>query len=64
MLDFFVSYNRNDGLWAKGIAEWLKQAGYSCVIQDADFQAGSNFVLETGISFYTSDRPVAPEEDR
>jgi hypothetical protein len=46
MKDFFISYNKNDMLWAKGIGEWLKEAGYSYVMQETDFQPGSNFILE------------------
>jgi hypothetical protein len=46
MKDFFVSYTKNDYLWAAGLDGWLKDAGYSTVIQSIDFSPGSNFVLE------------------
>ncbi|RJR30583.1 MAG: toll/interleukin-1 receptor domain-containing protein [Desulfobacteraceae bacterium] len=59
MVDFFVSYNKNDRLWANGIAEWLKQAGYSCVSQEADFQAGSNFVLEMDKATRAAQRTIS-----
>jgi len=46
MKDFFISYNKNDLLWAKGIGEWLQETGYSYVMQETDFPPGSNFILE------------------
>ncbi len=46
MKDFFISYNKTDILWAKGLGEYLHEAGYSYVMQETDFQPGSNFVLE------------------
>ena len=46
MKDFFISYNKKDILWAKCLGEWLQEAGYSYVMQETDFQPGSNFILE------------------
>ena len=45
-VDFFISYNQADCLWARGIGDWLDQAIYSTVMQSQDFVAGSNFVSE------------------
>jgi hypothetical protein len=45
-VDFFISYNKADKLWAEGIGGWLYQAGYSSISQAQDFVAGSNFVSE------------------
>ncbi len=44
--DFFISYNKADVHWATGIGDWLDQAGYSTILQEQDFVAGSNFVSE------------------
>jgi len=44
--DFFISYNKADRFWAAGIREWLLSAGKTVVMQDPDFQPGSNFVIE------------------
>ncbi|MGZ5527442.1 MAG: toll/interleukin-1 receptor domain-containing protein, partial [Limisphaerales bacterium] len=46
MIDFFISYNKADELWATGIGDWLDQAGYSTVLQAQDFVPGANFVSE------------------
>jgi hypothetical protein len=46
MIDFFVSYNRADRLWATGLADWLDQEGFTTILQEQDFVAGSNFVSE------------------
>src|SRR5258708_37415399 len=46
MNHFFVSYTRNDELFARGLDGWLKRAGFTTVIQCVDFVPGSNFVLE------------------
>src|SRR5882762_4106915 len=46
MEDFFISYNKADRLWASGIGDWLDQAGYTTIIQERDFAAGSNFMSE------------------
>src|SRR4051812_34934042 len=44
--DFFVSYNRQDRVWAEWIAWTLEERGYATVLQAWDFRPGSNFVLE------------------
>jgi tetratricopeptide (TPR) repeat protein len=46
VLDFFVSYNRQDRVWAEWIAWTLEERGYVTVLQAWDFRPGSNFVLE------------------
>lgn len=46
MEDFFVSYNKADKDWAEGLANWLDQAMFTTILQEQDFVAGSNFVLE------------------
>jgi len=57
--DFFVSYTKADHLWAKGIGDWLEEAGYSVFMQDPDFHAGSNFVLKMQEGTSTCDRTIA-----
>ena len=44
--DFFISYNQADRAWAAWIAWELEEAGYTTLLQDWDFPAGSNFVIE------------------
>jgi len=44
--DFFISYTGADLPWARWIAWELEAAGYTTILQDWDFQAGANFVLE------------------
>lgn len=46
MNDFFISYTKSDRGYAITIKGWLEDAGYSVVMQEPDFEAGSNFVLE------------------
>jgi hypothetical protein len=46
MKDFFISYTKADRGYAITIRGWLEDAGHSVVMQDSDFVAGSNFVLE------------------
>ncbi len=46
VLDFFVSYNRQDRIWAEWIAWTLEERGHTTVLQAWDFRPGSNFVLE------------------
>lgn len=45
-VDFFISYTKADRGYAIAIRGWLEDAGHSVVMQDPDFVAGSNFVLE------------------
>lgn len=59
MKDFFVSYNQADRLWAIGIRGWLEDAGYSVVMQQGDFTAGSNFVLEMDAATKSANRLIA-----
>jgi tetratricopeptide (TPR) repeat protein len=42
--DFFISRAGADARWAEWIAWQLEAAGYSVIVQDWDFLAGSNFV--------------------
>lgn len=44
--DFFASYDRAERVWSEWIAEQPEDAGYSTVLQDWDFEPGSNSVLE------------------
>jgi hypothetical protein len=44
--DFFISYNRQDRVWAEWIAWTLEESGKTTVLQAWDFRPGSNFVLE------------------
>ncbi|MCM1494509.1 MAG: toll/interleukin-1 receptor domain-containing protein [Bacteroides sp.] len=46
MKDFFISYNKADGQWAKWVAGTLEEYGYTTIIQAWDFKPGNNFVLE------------------
>ena len=46
MEDFFISYNKADRSWAMGIGDWLDQDGFTTILQEQDFVAGSNFVSE------------------
>lgn len=59
MKDFFISYNKADVHWAKGLAEWLQGAGYSYLMQGTDFRAGSNFVLEMDKATKEAKRTIA-----
>ena len=59
MKDFFISYNKADRLWATGIRAWLEDVNYSVVMQDGDFVAGSNFVLEMDAATKTAKRLIA-----
>jgi len=59
MKDFFISYNEADTHWATGLASWLQEAGYTCVIQQADFRPGCNFVLEMDKSAKLAARTLA-----
>ncbi len=57
--DFFISYNKADRFWAIGIKGWLEDSGYSVVMQQSDFRAGSNFILEMDGATKTTKRVVA-----
>ncbi len=57
--DFFISYAHADWPWAKWIAQQLEEAGYSTVLPDRDFLAGSNFVLEMDSATKQAERTIA-----
>jgi hypothetical protein len=59
MPDFFVSRNKADKAWAQWIAWQLEQAGYETVVQDWDFGAGKNFVLEMQGATTNAGRTIA-----
>jgi hypothetical protein len=58
MEDFFISYNKADRVWASGIGDWLDQAGYTTIIQERDFAAGSNFVSEMHTALQNAKRLI------
>lgn len=43
MKDFFVSYAKQDRLWAEWIAAELEAHGYSAIVQARDFRPGESF---------------------
>ena len=57
--DFFISYNQADKGWAEWIAWQLEDAGYTTKIQEWDFRAGGNFVLEMDRAAKTTRRTIA-----
>lgn len=57
--DFFVSYTAVDEERATWIADVLRGAGYSVLIQTQDFPPGSNFVLGMQQALQSSDRLIA-----
>lgn len=59
MPDFFVSRNKADKAWAQWIAWQLEAAGYETVVQDWDFSAGKNFVLEMQDATTNARRTIA-----
>lgn len=58
MQDFFISYNHADEAWARGIGDWLDQAGFTTILQAADFVAGSNFVSAIHSALEQSQRMI------
>lgn len=58
-VDFFISYNHADMLWAVGIGDWLDGAMFSSVLQAQNFVAGSNFVSEMNTALERSKRILA-----
>jgi hypothetical protein len=54
---FFISYTKNDRTHAVTIRGWLEDAGFSVVMQDADFGVGSDF-WRRGKSFFPPLSPV------
>lgn len=59
MKDFFISYNSADRFYAAGIRAWLENAGHSVIMQQGDFHAGSNFVLEMDEATKSANRMIA-----
>lgn len=45
MINYFISYNKAQRMWAEWIA-WQLEAGYSVIIQSWDFRPSGNFVLD------------------
>jgi hypothetical protein len=58
-VDFFISYNQADKLWADGLGNWLDQALLTSGSQSQDFVAGSNFVSEMNAAFEHAKRVLA-----
>jgi len=58
-IDFFISYNQADRLWAVGIGNWLDQANFTTAMQSQDFVAGSNFVSEMNTALVQAKRVIA-----
>lgn len=42
--DFFVSYNKEDNVWAKWVAGTLEESGYSVYLQAWDIEHGDDFI--------------------
>lgn len=59
MKNFFISYNKADTRWAEWVAWQLEDAGYSTILQNWDFQAGSNFVLQMHQAATDAERTIA-----
>ncbi len=59
MVDFFISYNRDDEFDANIIYNWLVDEKYTCVMQKMDFIAGSNFILEMQNATKNCERTIA-----
>ena len=56
--DFFISYNKADGKWAKWVAGTLEEHGYTTIIQAWDFKPGNNFVLEMQNALLSCERTI------
>jgi hypothetical protein len=59
MKDFFISYNKDDAFHAVTIRNWLIEDNYTCVMQESDFIAGSNFILEIQDATKNCERTIA-----
>lgn len=57
--DFFISYNKANRAWAEWIAWVVESEGYSSIIQEWDFKAGGNFVVEMDKAMKQSERTIA-----
>jgi len=59
MVDFFISYNKEDKAWAEWIAWELEEKGYTTVLHAWDFRPASNFVLEMQKASENASRTIA-----
>ncbi len=59
MKDFFISYNKADLAWAEWIAWQLEDVGFTTIIQEWDFLAGSNFVVNMQKAAAEATRTIA-----
>ena len=59
MKDFFISYNKDDRMWAEWIAWTLEEEGYTVILQAWDFRPGFNFVLEMDRASKETKRTIA-----
>ncbi|MGN9911259.1 TIR domain-containing protein [Phytohabitans sp. LJ34] len=57
--DFFISYARDNRVWADWIAAELERAGYSTVYQAADIRPGHDFVHEMQKASESARRTIA-----
>jgi hypothetical protein len=57
--NFFISYNKADRNWAEWIAWELEEAGYSTIIQEWHFKAGTNPMLNIQRGIEESERVIA-----
>ncbi|MDT5151182.1 MAG: hypothetical protein QOI01_2915 [Mycobacterium sp.] len=58
-IDFFISYNKADRLWAEWIAWLLEAEGYTTIVQEWDFKPGGNFVIEMDDATKRCERTIA-----
>ena len=58
-LNFFISHNSGDAVWAEWIAGELEDNGYKTVLQDWDFRPGQNFVQQMQKAVAESERTIA-----
>ena len=57
--DFFISYNKDDKQWAMWIAETLKAAEKSILLQEWDFRPDNNFSLDTQKALLSTEHIIA-----
>ncbi|WP_197497332.1 toll/interleukin-1 receptor domain-containing protein [Mycobacterium sp. 852013-51886_SCH5428379] len=58
-IDFFISYNKADRLWAEWIAWVLEAEEYTTIVQEWDFKPGGNFVIEMDEATKRCERTIA-----
>jgi hypothetical protein len=58
MMDFFISYNKVDKVWAEGLADWLDQALFTTILQEQDFVPSTNFVSEMHNALKSANRMI------